>query len=373
MQESDPRFANLERKVGAFLVASLLVIAGVVGYTGVRQGLFTPKARLSFTDQSGRDLAPGMEVVTRGFRIGKVSRVELTDAGVVAVTLSIDRHHLKRIRRDSTARLLAKVVVGSGKIEISPGSPGAPPMAEGSVIPFERDPDLQDIAKRVMEDVKPVLHSVRSLIEYLDNPQGDIKTAIANVNRLTAGLAGPAPGAGAGAGAAGGDIGSRLNTLVGRLDAVTAALQKETVPKVQGLVEQGDALVREDLRGLTATLKNDLIPQVRGLLAEADKGVAGAGRTAAVLEGQLPGLLEKVNATLGNVQQITDNLVPLSREAGGMLATGEQTLEQSQELLKKTNQMWPFREGKPARETTIDVDSYRSPAPPAGAPAPRGR
>ena len=369
MQESDPRFANLERKVGGFLVASLLVILGVVGYTGVRQGLFTPKARLSFVDESGRDLAPGMEVVTRGFRIGKVARVELTDAGVVAVTLAIERPYLKRIRRDSTARLLAKVVVGSGKIEISPGSPGAPPMAEGSVIPFERDPDLQDIAKKVMEDVKPVLNSVRSLIEYLDNPQGDIKTAIANVNRLTAGLAGPAPGAGP----AGGDIGSRLNALVARLDAVTAALQKETVPKVQDLVEQGDALVREDLRGLTATIRNDLVPQVRSLLAEADKGVAGAGRTAAVIEGQLPALLEKVNATLGNVQQITDNLVPVSRDAGGMLATGEETLEESRTLLKKANRMWPFRDGKPARETTIDVDSYRSPAPAAGAPAPRGR
>jgi ABC-type transporter Mla subunit MlaD len=384
MKENDPRFANLERKVGAFILLALLVVAAVVALVGVRQGLFTPKTEIAFFDDSGRDLSEGMAVVTRGFRIGKITRLQLTETGKVEATLAIERSHLRWIRQDSTARVVAKALIGDKEIDVSPGSPGAPQIAPGGVLPFQRDPDLAEIAKRVMEEVKPVLLSVRSLIQYLDDPNGDVKSAIANVNRLSAGLLETREQL---------DdtiarLGDRLLSVAGRLDALAASLQADVLPQVKDLVAQGtrtaadaggvvrslDALVKEDLRGLSSSLRNDLIPQVRALLDSAGRTAAGAERGVETVDRKLPELLEKLEATLENVRALTANLVPPSREVGGLLAEGGALIEDSQALVRRTRQLWPFRTGSTGPERTIDVDSYRSaPRRPDGAGAPRPR
>ncbi len=384
MRESDPRFAALERRVGLFLLVSALIVAGAIAVVGVRQGLFTPKSDLLLYDESGRDLTEGMEVYTRGFRIGKVRRVRLTDEGKVEVTLAIDRALLRWVRKDSVARVAAKAFIGDSRIEISPGTQQAPPMPAGGVIEFVRDPDLTEVAKKVMEEVKPVLLAVKSLIEYLDDPQGDVKQAIANVRQISAGLVATEERVNETLAR----IDARVDAIAGNLEALTASLRTELLPQVTGLVGDGrqlvaqagkttaslDALVREDLRGLAATLQNELVPQLRAIAADAGRAAAGAGDSVAQLNRELPALLERVNASLENVRKITGNLVPASQEAAGLMQRGGELVEDSQALVRRTQQLWPFRTGTRERGTTVDVDSYSLekqtvPARPAGAGA----
>lgn len=383
MRESDPRFANLERRVGFFLLASLLIVIGAVAVVGVRQGLFTPKTQLVFHDVSGRDLAEGMEVFTRGSRIGKVKSVRLDDIGRVEVVLAIERPLFRWIRQDSTARVVPKAFIGDSLIEISPGSQQAPPMPAGSEIAFVREPDLTDIAKKVMEDVKPVLLALKSLVEYLDNPQGDVKQSIANVNTLSAGLVETRARLDETLGQASG----RVNALAGNLDALAASLRNELLPQLTGLVGMGagvvedagraarsaDAFVREDLHGLAATVQNELVPRVRGLLADADRAAAAAGSSAEQISRDLPALLAQVNAGLENIRLITGQLVPASKDAAGVVRQGGELVEDSQALVRRTGELWPFRSGKKTPETTVDVDSYQIRRAPGAAPAPGPR
>ena len=382
MRENDPRFANLERKVGVFLLACLLAAAAAIFAAASRQGLFTPKATISFVDESGRDLAAGMEIVTRGFHIGSVSSVRLNDAGLVEVRLAIDRSYLRWVRRDSTARMLPKMI-GGGRIEVSAGSPGAPAMEDGDVIAFERDPELIDVAKRIMEDVKPVLFSVRSLIEYLDDPEGDVKASIANVKRLTAGLEETRSGVDRTVA----EISGRLTALAGSLERMTASVEERLLPQVEGVIRRGDgvlaaadgtvreldAFLREDVRGLAATIRDDLVPQVQDLVAAAGAGAETAGRAATTVDARLPALLEQVETSLANVQRITNDLVPVSAQAGGVLAKGQALMDDSGVLIRRTQELWPFRGGAPVPERKIDVDSYRAAPPASGGRAPGDR
>jgi phospholipid/cholesterol/gamma-HCH transport system substrate-binding protein len=376
MRESDPRFAHLERRVGIFLVVTAMIVVAVVAVVGVRQDLFTPTSKLVFHDESGRDLAEGMEVVTRGFRIGKVSRVRLDEAGRVEVTLAVRKSLLRWVRRDSTARVVAKALIGDSRIEISPGSAEAPPIADGDEIAFVREPDLSDIAKRVMEDVKPVLLSLKGLVEYLDNPQGDVKQAIAGVNRLASGL-----------NETRGKVdetvtrlGARIDALAANLEALSASLRTETLPQVNSLVadvdrtaRSADAFVREDLRGLAASIREELLPQLRALVADADRAAGAAGSGLGRVDRELPAILEKVNATLANLQSVSAELVPASREAAGVLRQGGELVEDTQGLVRRTQQLWPFRTGTKQPGTTVDVDSYTTGAPGApGRPAGAG-
>lgn len=358
MRESDQRFANLERRVGIFLLITALIVVGAIVLVGVRQGLFTPKVAISFHDDSGRDLAVGMEVLTRGFRIGKIDSIRLDETGRVEVRLAIDKSLSRWIRRDSTARIAVKALIGDSQIEISPGTPQAPPIAPGDIIAFVRDPDLIDVAKKVMEDLKPVLLAVKSLVEYLDDPQGDVKLAIANVKELSAGL-----------------IETRAQLGV-TIPQITSQLDKSA-----GVIENAgrtlrtiDAFVHEDLSGITATLRSEVIPQLRGVLANADRMAAAAGGGAERINRDIPAMLVNINASLENLRVITERLVPVSSETAGVLRQGSELVEDSQALVKRTREFWLFRTGKKAPGTTVNVDSYQIRNPPAPAPpGPRAR
>ena len=399
MRESDPRFAHLERRIGLFLLASALIVAAAVALVGVRQGLFTPKTAVVFHDESGRDIDEGMDVITRGLRIGRVRSVRFDEAGKVVVTLAIETRHFRWLRRDSIARVATKAFFGDARIEITPGTPQAPPLEPGGVISFERDPELTEVAKKVMEEVKPVLLAVKSLVEYLDDPKGDVKQSIANVRQISAGLVDTR----ARVDEALARVSARVEAVAANLEALSASLRGELLPQVSALVGDGrqlvgdgrqlvgdarglvgeagsavrsvDAFVREDLRAIAASLQNELVPQLRGLIAEAQRATAGAGDGVARLNRDLPAILEKVNASLENVRVITGELVPASREAAGLLREGGELVEDSQALVRRAQELWPFRTGRQQRGTTVEVDSYETgiPPQPRGTPAPGAR
>jgi phospholipid/cholesterol/gamma-HCH transport system substrate-binding protein len=399
MRESDPRFANLERRIGLFLLASALIVAGAVAFVGVRQGLFTPKTEAVFFDESGRDIVEGMEVVTRGLRIGTVRSIRLQETGKVEVTLAIERPHFRWIRQDSTARIDAKVFIGDARVEISPGTPQAPPLLPGGVIAFVRDPELAEVAKKAMEEVKPVLLAVKSLIEYLDDPQGDVKQSVANVRRISAGLVETRERIDETLAR----VSARVDAIAGDLEALSSSLQGELLPQVSALVGDGrqlvgdsrllvgdtrqligeaggavrsvDAFMREDLRAITADLQDELIPQLRALLADADRAAAGAGEGVARVNRELPAILEKVNSSLENIRAATGELVPASREAAELLREGGELVEDSQALVRRAQELWPFTTDQQRTGTTVEVDSYETgkPPQPRGAPAPGAR
>jgi phospholipid/cholesterol/gamma-HCH transport system substrate-binding protein len=399
MRESDPRFAHLERRIGLFLLASVLIVAAAVALVGVRQGLFTPKTTAVFHDESGRDIDEGMDVITRGLRIGRVRSVRFDEAGKVVVTLAIETRHFRWLRQDSVARVATKAFLGDSRIEITPGTPQAPPLEPGGVVAFQRDPELTEIAKKVMEEVKPVLLAVKSLVEYLDDPRGDVKQSIANVRQISAGLVETRERVDE----ALARVSARVDAIAGNLEALSASLRGELLPQVSALVGDSrqmvgdgrqlvgdarqlvgdaggavrtlDAFVREDLRAITAALRNDLVPQLRGLIAEAERAAAGAGDGVAHLNRELPAILEKVNASLENVRVITGELVPASREAAGLLREGGELVEDSQALVRRAQELWPFRTGRQQRGTTVEVDSYETDLPPQprSAPAPGAR
>ena len=187
-EEHDPRFVHLERKVGIFVILGIAATVSAVVLLGVRQGVFTPRAAVSFRVASAEDLGEGAEVLTRGFRIGKVSRLRLDDAGKVEVRLAVDKSALKWIKRDSTARLSKSLLVGGAKVVITSGTPGAEVIREGGELAFEPGVGLSETAQQAMEELKPVLRQLTVTIGNLGDPKGDFMTTLANLNRLTANL-----------------------------------------------------------------------------------------------------------------------------------------------------------------------------------------
>jgi phospholipid/cholesterol/gamma-HCH transport system substrate-binding protein len=120
-----------------------------------------------------------------GVQIGRVSDVNLPaqPGGKVRVDMTIARQFGDRVRRDSVARIETQGLLGDKIIEISVGSPTAPPVRPNDVID-SRDPF--DIG-RVMNESAQVVKSISILVDSLRetaqalNQAGLIQEATATV------------------------------------------------------------------------------------------------------------------------------------------------------------------------------------------------
>jgi len=109
-----------------------------------------------------------MAVKLRGFNIGKVEKLELTDDARVKVTLSILRSHMKWVKSDSKARLLKEGVIGANIIEITLGSEKEKPLEHDAQIAFERERGLGQVVDQLYAEVVPLIEDLKRVARRAD-------------------------------------------------------------------------------------------------------------------------------------------------------------------------------------------------------------
>jgi phospholipid/cholesterol/gamma-HCH transport system substrate-binding protein len=133
-----------EIKVGAFVLAGLIVVGLVIFLIGEERQLFSSKVeyKTSFEDVEG--LRRGSPVRMGGVDVGTVSRVAYSEDAkdtTIYVLLSITEGESMRIRKDSRATIESKGLLGDKMVVITVGKPTQPRLEPGGVIPSERGAD----------------------------------------------------------------------------------------------------------------------------------------------------------------------------------------------------------------------------------------
>src|SRR3954469_1154586 len=137
-----------ELRVGAFVLAGLIVVGIVVFLIGDEKRLFESKVTFhsSFSDVQG--LKTGAPVRLGGIDIGNVFRIEHS-ADPTDSRLYVDMHIVKReaarVRQDTVARVSNKGLLGDKMIELSVGSPKAPAIAPEGFIKGEDPTDFTNL------------------------------------------------------------------------------------------------------------------------------------------------------------------------------------------------------------------------------------
>jgi phospholipid/cholesterol/gamma-HCH transport system substrate-binding protein len=133
-------------KVGLFVLVALAAFLGLIYALGARSRLFEARftVHADFTEVGG--LAEGATVRLAGVQIGRVTGVHLPGqpGGKVRIDLNIARQFGDRVRKDSMARIDTQGLLGDKIIEVTVGTPQAPPVQPGDVL-ASRDPT--DIGK----------------------------------------------------------------------------------------------------------------------------------------------------------------------------------------------------------------------------------
>jgi phospholipid/cholesterol/gamma-HCH transport system substrate-binding protein len=168
----------LQLRVGAFILAGLAVLVGLIYFLGRQSGMFERQYRLvaGFAQVGG--LIEGATVRLAGVPVGRVTAIRLPESidRKVQVELTLVRRVQSRVREDSVARIETLGLLGDKIVEVSLGGPEARVLTEGAQIRTEEPLDTNRLMKQGTE-----------LLRNLVDLSSDLKTTVAKVTETTAG------------------------------------------------------------------------------------------------------------------------------------------------------------------------------------------
>jgi phospholipid/cholesterol/gamma-HCH transport system substrate-binding protein len=172
------RDRRLSLIVGAFVLASLALLAVAILSLSSQEGIWTPRYRLvGYYDNVG-GLISGAAVGVAGTRVGRVESVGFAarrdGSPAVRVVLQIDREVQERIRDDSVAAIATVGLLGDQMVEISMGTADGRPLADGEEIPTLSPFDLNVMVTRGSQ----ALESISSLARNLDAVLGELRVGL---------------------------------------------------------------------------------------------------------------------------------------------------------------------------------------------------
>ena len=302
MDANQPGTATVQQlRVGVFVLAGLLVFAGLIYMLGRSAGLFERQYDLvaSFGQTGG--LIQGATVRLAGVAVGHVGEIRLPEAGgaKVRVELLIARRVQDRIRADSIARIETLGLLGDKIIDITLGSPGAAILQAGGELQTEEPFDTTRLTQQGTE-----------LLRNLVDLSVELRTGLARVT----------------ASPAGSDLVETvraLRSLVTEIERGQGALHRLVYDQKLGsaLADTGETLrqIGETVRRVDRALAD---PRAADLAGEATRTLVEA-RTAA----------ERVNRILREVEEGRGLLHALVYDEGRVLKDLEAMLGRTGALL----------------------------------------
>lgn len=332
---------SLQIRIGAFILAGLLVFFAIIYLLGAQARYFERKYDLiaEFTEVGG--LIEGATVRLAGVQIGRVSAVTLPEqpGGKVRVTLTIARRYSERIRRDSEAHIATQGLLGDKIVEISLGSPAAPALEPGDTLVSTEPFEMQNMFKagvETMQTVKELAASLKGTAARVDRIAKEVETGKGlvhalvydepeSLNRLNAILA-------------------RTQRLLARAEqpdsAVGVLISPESGKSARALLAAMDALGRgaeksdgrdtlltallydpqykglaDDMRSIARNFRevSERVAQGQGLLGQLTRD--GSDGTA----GALGDATADFRVAMANLRQVTDRLRAGEGTMGGLL------------------------------------------------------
>src|SRR5437660_10145118 len=162
-----PKTQEKTIRVGLLVSAAALVLMVFLFFIGSEQKVFARKNEYKVKFDTVSGLAEGNPVKISGVTVGVVRDIYLPRdprQKDVEISLMVDRKYAERIRGDSRARLKKLgLLAGDSYIDITPGDPRFPTLEPGSVIPAQRETNVDQLIPSGEDLVDNFVHVSYSL------------------------------------------------------------------------------------------------------------------------------------------------------------------------------------------------------------------
>jgi phospholipid/cholesterol/gamma-HCH transport system substrate-binding protein len=176
-------------KVGAFVLAGLLLLGLVVFLLGQERSLFSPRVTFhtSFGDVGG--LKVGAPVRLGGIDIGQVAGIRYSSSDPSDSTIYVDfwvtSAAASRVRTDAKARIATKGLLGDKMLEVTVGVNEAA-VSPGAEVPSEPGIDVMGRVTGMADRAEVVMDNIARATKPLGDEQlhKDLQSSVASLNAI---------------------------------------------------------------------------------------------------------------------------------------------------------------------------------------------
>jgi phospholipid/cholesterol/gamma-HCH transport system substrate-binding protein len=315
----------------------------------------------------------GQEVRIAGVPVGDIRDAEVTEDGRARLELRIDTEH--ELRSDATVVLRPKSPLNDMYVEIDPGTPGEPALADGDTLPVSQsvspvqvddvlahlDENAQaalatllsesDIAlARAPQAVPPGLEAARELLTELAPVVTQLEKRRDNLARLVSSVADVSAAAGTNdvrLQRLAASLSSTLETVSGRRSSLDGTLAQ--LPALSTELHATSSSVTELVTQLDPTLKNvhrasDALPGALARFRESvDELDSFVGRAEPVVDLAGP-VVSDLRATTPYLRRVAGDLRPLTSDLRPMTASAVPYLDDVAAFVFNTNSVASLRD-----------------------------
>ena len=176
-------------RLGAFIVATLAVLAAGVFLIGSQENLFRSTYQLKTQFDNVAGLAVGADVQVGGVHSGNVHSIKLPHkpGDKVIVVMDLDRSTKEIIKRDSVASIETEGVLGNQFVAISFGSAGQAEVADGETIQSVPPLELGELlakTKAILDSSQQAILNTTQATAHLNSVSAKIDSGQGTVGAL---------------------------------------------------------------------------------------------------------------------------------------------------------------------------------------------
>lgn len=316
-------------RVGLLVSGALLTLMVFLFFIGSEQKIFARKNEYLVQLENVTGLAEGNPVKMAGVTIGVIKDIQLPrdpKERNVKIELMIDRKYAERVRGDSRARLKKLgLLAGDSYVDITPGTPRFEVLEPGSLIPSQRQTNVDQLlssGEDLVDNLVQISYSLKNILSRVDRGEGllgELTSAPETKQRLT-------------------------DTLLTTLNKTNAALtHMESGKGVAGKLIYDDKYAEELTASIASAARNldAITTNVQGSL-QSGNGMVGALLSDPEGKRKVYELVENLRVTSANLATFTNSLQTGEGLVPRLLndkVYGDQALTEFTSLVTQLNQV----------------------------------
>lgn len=176
-------------RLGAFILATLAILAGGIFLIGSKKYLFTPTYQLKTKFHTVAGLQTGADIMVGGVHSGTVQAIDLPahPGDDVMVTMQMDNVTHRIVKQDSVASIQTEGLLGNQYVAVSFGSAGKSDVKTGdfinSVPPFEMSA-MMDKANAILAQGQVAMGHVNEVAEHFSSVSAKIDKGQGTIGAL---------------------------------------------------------------------------------------------------------------------------------------------------------------------------------------------
>lgn len=311
MAEQEDFVSSMRRQVGWFVILGIGILLLLLLVVSVRTNVFAKQFYVYFFPPSASSFYEGQPVKFQGFAIGHVDDIELQERGKVRITLALLDRYRHMIHEDAVTRVVKEGLIGEQVVEVTAGDSKMAAIREGKVLGYETEASFEQL----LADLKPavgnanvLLKELASLATWMNDPDGDVRIAMAGLKQVTQGVKG-----------------EKLGEMIEQFTATLNHLQKFA----KELNQQHVAKELSSSLKLMSNILNDLQPLSQAI-----------GKEGAMTVEHMNALMKNVDQLSNSLNIVASDLSELTPELPGLARESRETIEEIKSLIKALQGSW---------------------------------